>query len=202
MTGATDLIEKVKPKIDKEIKTAKETFGKIKAELKIKKKSMVPSSIQSNNTSFSQQIVSNISSSDDMKTRFKQRQSHKLYSRLKTAGDSLPIAESKVQLDELLVDAYSIKAMLGSDGEEKMAELKEVGVKLNSMMGYEVTALEIKRLIADSLADGPMSLIKRSEMVEYMINKVTEENVKFEQAIANCYELKNDIKFIMKQAGV
>jgi len=202
MTGATELIEKVKPKIDKEIKKAKETFGKIASELKIKKKSMIPSSIQSNNTSFSHQIVSNISSSDEMKTRFKQRHSHKLYSRLKTAADSLPIAESKVQLDELLVDAHSIKDMLGSDGEGKMAELKEVGVKLNSMMGYEVTAVEIKRLIVDSLADGPMSLIKRSEMVSYMINKVTEENVKFEQAIANCYELKNDIKFIMKQAGV
>jgi len=184
MTGAKDLIEKTKPKIDAFIKKSKETFGKIKDELKMVKRS-TPSDSHNLDLILQNQNMA--------KRRFKQKY-RKLNSKLKE-DETLNVAESKAALDDLVALAYSVDhEVIGDDGMELMAELQNLGGELNSLLTFEVLAGEIKSMIDQALEeDQPMGKIKRADIMSYMINKVTDENSKYERAVAKCYDLKNDI---------
>lgn len=185
MTGAKDLIEKTKPKINAFIKKSKETFGKIKDELKMVKRS-TPSDSHNLDLILQNQNMA--------KRRFKQKY-RKLNSKLREGDETLNVAESKAALDDLVALAYSVDhEVIGDDGMELMVELQNLGGELNSLLTYEVLAGEIKSMIDQALEeDQPMGRIKRADIMSYMINKVTDENSKYERAVAKCYDLKNDI---------
>jgi len=162
-------LKKTKPKINEFIKKSKETFGKIKDELKMVKRS-TPSDSHNLDLILQNQNIA--------KRRFKQKY-RKLNS--KSKGDEpLNVAESKAALDDLVALAYSVDhEVIGDDGMELMVELQNLGGELNSLLTFEVLAGEIKSMIDQALEeDQPMGRIRRADIMSYMINKVTDENAK------------------------
>lgn len=100
--------------------------------------------------------------------------------------EKLNSSELKVQLDELIKSTSEIKDLMDSEGEQKVAELRAISGKLNTLLTYDVTLVEIKSIIETAEAEDVINSVKRGEIMAYMINKVTEENAKIERALSKC----------------
>jgi len=100
--------------------------------------------------------------------------------------EKLNSSELKVQLDELIKSTSEIKDLMDAEGDQKVAELRAISGKLNTLLTYDVTLVEIKSIIETAEAEDVINSVKRGEIMAYMINKVTEENAKIERALSKC----------------
>jgi len=124
------------------------SISKIDDELKDVKRS-APKSVALN---------SNINQSQVSKQRFKQKGKNKIMAKIKEKLDS---SELKVQLDELILATSEIKDLMDSEGEQKVAELKAMSGKLNTLLTYDVTFTEMKSIITTAEAGDVIQAVKR-----------------------------------------